>query len=178
MKTDSPHASLSYKMLLPSSLVFPPPSCEPIVRPSSLVFSSRQKMDGRLLRFAMDAGPIPAVALAPPTLGASAAPFPVTMARRTVRRSVRTKSRTDQVAEPSQRQGPAVLATRLSSDDHPPSISLLVCALGEQRKLPSLSIHYLRSQAAIGSCGFTHRLSRGDHPPSIPRCGAVQDRVA
>ena len=38
----------------------------------------------------------------------------------------------------------------------------LVCALGEQRKLPSLPIHYLRSQAAIGPCGF--------HPFQYPSC--------
>jgi len=47
---------------------------------------------------------------------------PSAMARRTVRRSVRTKSKTDQFAEPSQRQVMR-FHRRLSRSDHPPSTS-------------------------------------------------------
>jgi len=44
----------------------------------------------------------------------------------------------------------------------------LVCAFGEQRKLPSPPIYHLRSQAATEPCGFTHSQSRGPPSTSMP----------
>ena len=104
----------------PSKLArFPSTLLRPIVRPSSLVFSSRQKMDGRLLRLARGAGTYCCGRLWRWRDALFEGPFG--------RSPGRTK---------------------------------------------------LRSQTAIGPCGFTHRLRRADHPPSLPRCGALQDRVA
>jgi hypothetical protein len=35
----------------------------------------------------------------------------------------------------------------------------------------------LRSQAAVGRCGFTHRRSKGDHPPPVPiLCAAFREQ--
>ena len=42
-------------------------------------------------------------------------------------------------------------------DQQPSRPLLLVCALGEQRKLPSLPIHYFAEPSSGGPCGFTSR---------------------
>ena len=71
-----------------------------------------------------------------------------TMARRTVRRFVQMQSGTNQIAEPS--SDSAMRFQSSLSNGNPSPVSFLACALGEQRKLPSLPTLYLRSQAAIG----------------------------
>ena len=53
-------------------------------------------------------------------------------------------------------------------DEHRPSKNTmgLVCALGEQRKLPSLPIHYFAEPGSDSALRSHPSLSRGDHSPS------------
>ena len=74
-----------------------------------------------------------------------------------------SKVRSDEVQDgPScgakQRKGRAFYPSR-SSGFTSTLYTLLVCALGEQRKLPSLPIHHFAEPR--GPCGFTHRWSSG-----------------
>ena len=76
------------------------------------------------------------------------------MARRRVRRSVPTIL-PSLLVRPS--SGWARWLPTARFDEHRLSKNTmgLACALGEQRKLPSLPIHFLRSRAATGPCGHT-----------------------
>ena len=110
--------------------------------PSSLA-SRFWKADGRHLRFGMGAGPL-------------SLRSPLAMARRPVRRSVRTKSRTEQVAEP--RSDLAMrLHPSLSKGDHPPSLTSL---------LSSIPCHRDCSVSQDGR-GFLRRIGYSSNPANM-----------
>jgi len=54
---------------------------------------------------------------------------------------------------------------RLGEHRHPTNTIGLVCAFGEQRKLPSLPIHYFAEPSSDRAMPSYPSLSRGDRPP-------------
>ena len=123
---------------------------------------------GQFLRFAMGAGPCRCSRHSPPAQpwARQDAPFSqAAMARCMFEDPFQSSFQACLYVLP---QGWARWLPAARFDEHRPSKNTmgLVCALGEQRKLPSLPIHYFAEPGSDSALRSHPSLSRGDHSPS------------